>query len=211
MKKYIILWIIGSILTIIISYFVITFQTAVQAEPVIIDIYQTIASWIQIDEFSGEVEKELPVITLQGIYHIQSGNQQYFFWISQNDVFIATEQDYYWRPWIKIKDVAKDTCHVNNKPMAFITEHWKLLLTVLDTCGGGSMEGVVSVLELQVDWTRKSVSCYNYDNWSIFEYKATEYELENNKRYIHGTTQFDKLEVLPLETCKDNVKVIYLM
>jgi len=33
--------------------------------------------------------------------------------------------------------------------MALVVENEKLLMTVLDRCGAGSMEGYVSVLELQ--------------------------------------------------------------
>jgi hypothetical protein len=66
-------------------------------------------------------------------------------------VFIALDERYQWIPWITIRDTAMDTCHLNNRPMALTIRNGNLLLTVLDTCGGGSMEGYVSVLVLQQD------------------------------------------------------------
>jgi hypothetical protein len=71
------------------------------------------------------------------------------------------------------------------------------------------MEGYVSVLVLQPDWKRRTEKCYNYDNWGIFEQEATEEQLQNHLWYVRGTTQFDKLEEVPLETCKGNIKVLY--
>lgn len=90
--------------------------------------------------------------------------------------------------------------------MALTTQDGKLLLTVVDACGGGSMEGYDSVLELQPDGTREVVKCYNYNNREIFENEAKE---GDHSRYARGTTQFDRLTEVPLQECKDNVKIIY--
>ncbi|MDR0606836.1 MAG: hypothetical protein LBG52_00400 [Candidatus Peribacteria bacterium] len=73
------------------------------------------------------------------------------------------------------------------------------------------MEGYVSVFELQADGTRKVVNCYSYHNWSIFQYEATEEELANFTRYARGTTQFDRLEAVPLETCEGNAEILCFM
>lgn len=224
MKNYLFWILTGSVLTLLISYFVYIFPLFVKEEhhqeidSRIAEIYNTITSWTQITLFSGKLDKEFIMPVLQDIYLVQSDNTQYFLWIVQDvwepeivpHIFIASKQGS-WKPWLSIKDALKDSCHWGNRPMAFTTENGKLLLTVLDKCGGWSMEGYVSVLELQADWTRKTIRCYNYDNWSLFRYETPEEERQDWKRYPRGTTQFDKLEPVPFETCKDNIEILYLL
>ncbi|GHV26229.1 hypothetical protein FACS1894176_06530 [Bacteroidia bacterium] len=153
------------------------------------------------------------MIQLQPIYRVGSGNDQYFIALSNggfnngpSEVFISSNREFRWRPWISIKDTGVDTCHGGNRPMALTTQDGKLLLTVLDKCGGGAMEGYDSVLELQSDGKREMVKCYNYDNWGQFEQEEEE---GGWSWYARGTTQFDRLEEAPLSECKPNVKIIY--
>lgn len=210
MKNRIVWALIGSLLTIMV--FVTISQIDKQKEndqknnTINMSFYNIINSWTQIDEVSDDAGKEwfIPL----NRYRIYNRNKQYFLWISQTSVFIALDKNYQWIPWITIKDTAIDTCHLNNKPMALTIKDGNLLLSVLDSCGAGSMDGYISALALQVDWKRKVEKCYNYNNWGIFEQEAIEKQLQND-RYARGTIQFDKLKEVSLETCKDNIEVLY--
>ena len=145
---------------------------------------------------------------LNEIYNINSG--EYILWISNNTVFMSLESDdIWWISWFTIHDNGKDLCHRGNRPTWFVQSGDKLLMSVLDKCGGWSMEWYVSSYELQQDGKRELAGCYNYAHRDPFQELAPdEYK---DKWYEWWTTQLDQLPEEPLETCEWNIQIQYYM
>lgn len=151
----------------------------------------TVFSWVQLNE----------------IYNINNG--EYILWISNNTVFMSLQSDdTWWLSWFTIHDTGKE-CHTWNRPTWFVQSGDKLLMSVLDKCGGWSMEWYVSSYELQQDGKRKLAGCYNYANRDPFEKLAP--EEYKDKWYEWWTTQLDQLPEEPLETCEWNIQIQYYM
>lgn len=70
-----------------------------------------------------------------------------------------------------------------------------LLLTVVDSCGGGSGEGYESVFQMDKHGRLQHLTCYDYRNRELFQDKR-----EN--RYFRGSTQFKQLIPLKQSVCK---------
>ena len=128
-------------------------------------------------------------------------------WIFHNNILLYSDIEGR-LPWFTIHDTGKE-CHTWNRPTWFVQQGNKLLIWVLDKCGGWSGDWYVSAYELKENGKRELASCYNYDNWSIFENDTPE-EYKDLWHY-RWSWQFDKLNSAPLEECQWNIQIQYYM
>lgn len=168
-----------------------------------------LVTWI-LKDISDEVDWQnslyQPLDKLSLIYSL--GSSQNSIWILHQTVLIKFHWSWWFVPWFTIHDAGKE-CHTWNRPTWFVQQGNKLLMSVLDKCGGGSMEWFISSYELQQDGKRELAGCYNYANRDPFQELAP--EVYKDKRYEWGTTQLDKLPVEPLSTCEWNIQIQYYM
>ena len=131
-------------------------------------------------------------------------------WILHNNILLYSDREW-WLPWFTIHDTYKDStvCHRWNKPTWLIQSGSTLLMSVIDRCGGWSGDWYVSAYELKENKKRELASCYNYDNWSMFENNTPE-EYKDLWHY-RGSWQLDKLNPAPLEECQWNIQIQYYM
>ena len=129
-------------------------------------------------------------------------------WILHNNVLNMKngEEWLWWQPWFIVKDTGKE-CHRWNRITGFVEEWEKLIMTILDVCGGGSMEWYVSSYELQFNNKRVLNGCYNYANYDPFQELAP--EEYKDMWYYRWTRQLDQLQKEPLEICEGNIEIEY--
>lgn len=89
---------------------------------------------------------------------------------------------------------------LDNRLYYFTVKDKKLLMTIVDSCWGGSWDGYESVFQLNAKGRWEYLACYDYSNW---------WKFENRHKYWYywWTVQFPELIKLDKDICDKKVLI----
>lgn len=220
MKNYI-LWLLTGIILLLMMYYAVWWdnhlqdstQQSVRDERVFTgslygDVFlkSIVWSWV-LRDITHEIDGYNSLYqSLDNMSAVYTFNDYEYIWILHQTVLVKLEWNWWFLPWFTIHDTGKE-CHRWNRPTGFVQQNNKLFMSVLDKCGAWSMDWYVSAYELKENGKRELASCYNYDNWSVFEHDSP--EDYKDIWYYRWTWQFDKLKKESIEMCEGNIQIQY--